>query len=434
MPMRKILVITYYWPPMSGGGVQRILNFCKYLPDSGFYPIIVTTNERNAELIDQSLEFEGKSLTLNRVDFWFNPARWFATDSSTPVSDKPQMSQANRFKQKLIEFIWLNFFIPDSKIGWYFPARKAIDKILKDEKIDVFITTGPPYTTHILGLYLKKRYNLPWIADVRDPWVENSFYNVVYRFGFVKKIHRILEKRVLNKADRIITVGKVIKTLLSEKCDSNKIDIIYNGHDENNFLNLTCKRGQVFRLGYYGTMNDLRIPLNFIKSLAGMLRDEPELAEYFSWDIYGPISSTAYNTISHYIPDRNFNINKHITHHELIEQYSQVQVFLLLIENIALNKLIITGKLFEYLRAGWPILGMGPESGEAAEIIKKNNAGVMFSYDEENRHTSWLMDMFRKWRDGEIEQRTAISPIFDRAYQGKQLAQVLDRLTGHEGK
>jgi glycosyltransferase involved in cell wall biosynthesis len=428
--MKKLLVITYYWPPMSGGGVQRILKFCKYLPEFGYAPIVISGDEtRDVTLIDESLTADTADISNHKIPFWFNPVRWLASSNPSAGHQASAPSPLKLLIRKVSEFMWLNVLIPDSKIGWYRPVKHKISDLLKHHAFDGFITTGPPYTAHLIGRFIKKRYGLPWLADIRDPWVENAYYNIAYRFGFVKSIHRRLEKKVLNGADTIITVGEHLAELLGQKTDSKKIHVIYNGFDTQDFADMHPEPLRShFRLGYYGSMNEQQVPMLFIKHLGRLLQEDKAFSDTFRWDIFGTITSGALQAVRTYIPEENLSIYPPVSHIELHEEYKKEQVLLLLINNIELNKLIITGKIFEYFSAGWPILGVGPVGGEAAGLIEKSNTGKLFSHEDEIGPVAWLRSLHAKWQSHELEQRRVTDARFERKQQTAHLAQILDHM------
>ena len=427
--MKSVLVITYAWPPASGGGVQRILNFCKYLKEYGYQPTVITSHNSDYFISDEGLVMKTRGIEVYNIDYWFNPVRWFSSHNEEQIGRGAQSGPLRKIKRRLLEFIWLNIFIPDAKIGWYLPARNKIKELLKDNHFDALITTGPPYTAHLLGNYIKNTYGLPWVVDIRDPWVEQASYNVAYRFGFVKAINRYLEKKVLDKCDAIVTVGEVLANLIRQKNRPEKVSIIYNGYDRDDFKSMAIKKISRFRLGYYGHINDQRLPRLFIYALAKMLHNNKEFRRDFMMEIFGRITPEARSVIESNIPAENIKIHINIDHAHLVEEYGKEQVLLLLINNIEMNDLIITGKIFEYLHAGWPILGIGPVTGEAAKILNRAESGNMFDYNDTKNQIEWISGVYKKWKNGELDHKPFKTPLYDREEQAKVLSQVLDKIT-----
>ncbi len=428
--MAKILVITYYWPPDSGGGVQRVLKFCQYLKAFGHDPVVITRSGGCQPVADPSFLKETEGLRVIEVPYKCDPLKLFSNSDSIQVTGSRKMKPGTfqKLSEYIKNFIWLNLFVPDSKIGWYLPVRKKIETLLKLEAFDVVLSTGPPYTTHLVGLSIKKKFKLPWIADVRDPWLENPPYNVAYRFGLVKSLNAYLEKRVLEKTDRVVTVGENLARLLSTKSTQKKIDVIYNGFDKKDLEGVGITAAKKFRLGYYGNIDKHRMPFRFIKALAKELGINQEFAKFFKLEIYGDLTATVKNTMYSIVPSKNIRIHNLIPHKLLRKEYSREQVFLLLINNYKYNHHILTGKLFEYLYSGWPILGIGPLGGEAAQVLQQTGSGQMFINDSDEKPVTWLLKLFARWRAGKLEKRSVDDPRFNRRDQAKQLETIVHNL------
>ncbi len=431
----KILVVTYYWPPDTGGGVQRILKFCKYLKDFGHDPVVITRGSGPQAQGDPSFREDTEGIRVVRVPFRLDPVklvnRGHAKQTGSGRRDRSGLYK--RISGYLQRFVWLNLFIPDAKIGWYRPVIKKVDALLRTESFDAVITSGPPYTVHLIGLATKKKFGRPWLLDVRDPWLENPPYNLAYRFSLVRALNAYLERRVLESADSVVTIGEVVAGLLQTKTALKKIDVIYNGFDEDNLSKAGRKSTPYFRLGYYGNIDHHRLPYQFLKRLAQGLDGNLEFARNFKLEIYGDLSREMKTVLRSLLPDGNLSLYDHIPHAKLREEYRFEQVFLLLINNFKYNRHILTGKLFEYLYSGWPILGIGPPGGEAAKILNQTDAGQMFIYDDVERSVQWLMEMFARWQAGKLANRPVADPRFNRREQAKKLIALLGNLTGSGG-
>ena len=207
--MKKILVISYYWPPSGGGGVQRITKFCKYLYEFGWDIYVITAPKQKFISIDDSFLKDVKNIKV------FHTSK--PKESIKTTIKNVSKSRLKVYINWLKSFIRVNFMVPDSKIFWYFSALKIGKQLLKTESFDIIFSTSPPYTTQLVARKLKKLSKIKWVVDFRDPWVENIYYNNVYRFNFIKFINRILERNVLNNCDRIITIGDNLKKCLSIK-------------------------------------------------------------------------------------------------------------------------------------------------------------------------------------------------------------------------
>ena len=259
---KKVLIITYYWPPSGGAGVQRWLKFAKYLPESGWEPVILTIDSEYAAypVTDNSLASE---LPLS-VKIHKTPAIDYFSIYKKDKSKIPAAGFANSvdntLKGKLLRFIRGNFFIPDPSRGWNKYAFKKACEIIGTEGIKHVITTSPPHSTQLIGLKIKKKYpGIKWIADLRDPWTDIYYYEQFYPTFISRIIDSGFEKNVLKNADRIITVGASLKSLFSSKVKGveNKTDVVTNGYDQADFKGITAIAPSRFTITYVGTLSDI---------------------------------------------------------------------------------------------------------------------------------------------------------------------------------
>ena len=241
--MKKVLIITYYWPPSGGAGVQRILKSVKYLPEFGILPYVVTvkTDQASYPSIDESLGMDvPQQAKVYRTDT-FEPFGIYSKllgKKSIPTGFSNESNPG--FIQKFSRFIRGNFFIPDARRGWVKYAYREASRIIESEKIDTVLITSPPHSAQLTGLMLRKKYKFKWIADFRDPWTDIYYYDEFSHLPFARKKDLNFENAVLNSADRIITVSKDVKRLLAAKSkltSDDKIIIIPNGYDEEDFKN-----------------------------------------------------------------------------------------------------------------------------------------------------------------------------------------------------
>ena len=257
--MKKILIITYYWPPSGGPGVQRWLKFSKYLPEFGYDPIIITVDPEKAEypIKDHTLEQDvraGQIVYRTDCSGIYEYYKKLTKAQSAPYSGFVNEGSPS-LKQKIARFIRGNFFLPDARRGWNKHAYHQAIQIIQEEKIDTVITTGPPMSTHLVGQKLKKRFHLHWIADFRDPWTDIYYYNKMYPTPIAKAIDRKYERNVLLDADQVITVSDYIKKQLAAKSpaiQASKIKVIANGFDAEDF-DLTIPKEDVITITYTGT-------------------------------------------------------------------------------------------------------------------------------------------------------------------------------------
>ncbi|MBL6593807.1 MAG: glycosyltransferase [Flavobacteriales bacterium] len=374
--MKKVLVITYYWPPSGGAGVQRWVKFIKYFKNQNIDPYIISVDPDFASypVIDKSLINdipENTNVYLTKTNEPYSIYKKI-NNNQTPYAGFANEGRPN-FLQKIARFVRGNFFIPDSRKGWNDFAYKKAVKVLEKENIDTVITTSPPHSTQLIGLKLKETLNIKWIADLRDPWTDIYYYKSMLHTKWAKRKDLNYEKAVIEKSDKIVVVSDSIKQLLINKSNliqESKIHVIPNGFDEEDFSVSSTNKNNKFLLSYVGTITK-DYPLDSIKKSITNLNINLEF------------TGKADHPTKHLLNEIAV-FNNHVKHKESINLLLASDMLLLVIPKIANNKGILTGKLFEYLGARKPILCIGPTDGDAAKIIKECKAGKIFDYSDEN--------------------------------------------------
>ena len=398
---KKVLIITYYWPPSGGAGVQRWLKFVKYLPEFGIDPVVLTVDPKSASypLLDESL--------MDEVN---TNVKVFATKSFEPLNllskiiGKKNVASggfSNVKKESLLQtvlrFIRGNFFVPDARVGWNKFAYKKAKQIIKDLHINTVVTTSPPHSTQLIGYKLKKALGIKWIADFRDPWTDIYYYEDLLHLNFIKTIDSKMEQKVLRYADKVITNCNSNKALLSAKIESensSKFQIITNGFDEEDFKHEVIP-DEEFVVTYSGTISANYQPESFFQALSQLIGQHPETK--FKLRMVGKVSPDIINLIAHYKLNAVFENVGYVAHEKLVE-YLQRSTALLYIFPKTANDKGIAGKLFEYLAAKKPIIGLGPTDGDSAEIIESCGAGKMFEREEDAEIYSFLIELLGLWK------------------------------------
>lgn len=374
--MKKVLVITYYWPPSGGAGVQRWVKFIKYFKNQNIDPYIISVDPDFASypVIDKSLINdipENTNVYLTKTNEPYSIYKKI-NNNQTPYAGFANEGRPN-FLQKIARFVRGNFFIPDSRKGWNDFAYKKAVKVLEKENIDTVITTSPPHSTQLVGLKLKETLNIKWIADLRDPWTDIYYYKSMLHTKWAKRKDLNYEKAVIEKSDKLVVVSDSIKQLLINKSNliqESKIHVIPNGFDEEDFSVSSTNKNNKFLLSYVGTITK-DYPLDSIKKSITNLNINLEF------------TGKADHPTKHLL-NEIAGFNNHLKHKESINLLLASDMLLLVIPKIANNKGILTGKLFEYLGARKPILCIGPTDGDAAKIIQECKAGKTFDYSDEN--------------------------------------------------
>jgi glycosyltransferase involved in cell wall biosynthesis len=382
----RVLIITYYWPPGSGAGVQRWLKFAKYLPAFGWKPVILTIDPEYATFpaVDESLlnEISGSlEIYTTRATDWF---RIYRRDKTKIPSAGFAANDNKSFTGKIINFIRGNFFIPDPRRGWNRYAFREACRLIETGEIKHVITTSPPHSTQLIGLALRKKYpGIKWIADLRDPWTDIYYYDQFYHTSLARKIDESYEKRVLKAADRIITVGKSLKDIFCTKLPDleEKIEVIPNGYDEEDFSGIPASSPGEFTISYIGTLSDSYPVSGFMDAVSDIADSGQKIKLKFA----GIVSPGQKNIIISNSAKFELEFLSYVSHRDAIKLMMGSSLLLLIIPDHFSNKGIITGKLFEYLASGKPVLCLGPTDGDAAEILEATSHGKCAGYNDSEK-------------------------------------------------
>jgi hypothetical protein len=429
MEHKKVLIISYYWPPAGGVSVQRVLKFCKYLPDFNIQPYILTVKDGSYPTIDETLikeipenvdVFRSNSIEPFRVYNFLRGKKGIAV---------PMVEAGIKNKnliQRIAEFIRANIFIPDARVGWYFFAKGKAREIIEREKIDVIITTGPPHSSHLIGLYLKRKCDVKWIVDFRDPWVELFASNFLPRTKLTLLIDRWFEDRVVRKADKIILVGMQLAGRFNLEKFMSKTEVITNGFDFQLDKSFGQNRNEKkFIIRYIGTFfSSQNIPA-FWQALNELLSKEEGFKEKLVIEFIGKVDDEIKSEIeilglSAYVTYRGF-----VTHSEAIELMTSADCLLLSIPNVENNEAILTGKLFEYVACKKPIVCFGPANGDAADIIWSTDSGRVFDYNNDSN----LLDFMSSIYSGNFSLSFKNTELYSRKNLTKRLAEIIRETT-----
>ncbi len=411
----KVLILTYYFPPAGGSGVQRWLKFVKYLPQFGVKPIVYTVKNAKYPILDNSLEKElPKNITILKQPI-FEPNNFIksnAKKSTGFLQEKPSISA------KIMQYIRAHYFIPDARKFWIKPSVKYLSDYLKNNPVDVIITTGPPHSVHLIGLALKKKFNIPWIADFRDPWTNIDYFHKLPLTKKAKKKHFKLEKEVLTNATKIIVVGKTMQEEFLPY--NNNTVVIENGYDDFT-LNSPTVKDKKFSLLHIGLLNQDRNHIAFWEALQELSEEIPTFKHDLEIKLIGKVCKEAINEIKKNNLTNNLTLTDYIPHIEVVNYQKSAQVLLLFVNNTPNAKGIITGKIFEYLQAKRPILAIAPTNGDLAEIITKTQSGIVVNFNDKQNIKKALISYYRKYQKNTLN----ICPKNIDKYHRKELTKKL---------
>ena len=423
--MKKVLIITYYWPPAGGPGVQRWLKFVKYLPDFDIDPIVYIPENPTYPLLDEKLVADvPKNVTIlkNKI---IEPYAWASVFSKKNTKKISSGIIPNQRKQSLIQkmMLWVrgNLFIPDARVLWVKPSVKYLSKYIEENGVDTVITTGPPHSLHLIGLQLKEKRNIKWIADFRDPWTTIGYHKALKLTKSSAQKHKDLESKVMNTADLLLVTSPTTKKEF-ETITSKPIHVITNGYDVENVGRPALD--EKFTLAHIGSFLSERNPRILWKALRELIKENPEFKKHFELKLIGATSQEVLDAIEEFKLSAFVNNLGYVSHQEAVEQQRKSQVLLLIEIDSEDTKSIIPGKLFEYMVSERPILAIGPKDADFSVILQQTNAGTFAMYDEKDKVKETILKYFNLY----LEQNLKVYPVGLQQYSRKNLTKELAAL------
>lgn len=397
--MKKILVISYYFPPAGGPGVQRWLKFVKYLRVFGVEPVLYVPEGAAYPVTDESLVAEvpeGIKIYRGRIA---EPSAFFPSGKKVSAGFIDSSGKKS-WKSRLMTWIRANVFIPDARMLWIRPSIRRLKKILKKEGIDTIISTGPPHTTHMIALGLKRHDpSLRWIADFRDPWTKIDYFHHLPLTRRARKKHFRLEDEVLRTADEVITVTRGMAEDYRSRVKGH-LHVITNGYDTADSPEAETILDKKFTICHIGSLNTDRNPHEFWEVLSELCRENPGFAADLQIELTGNVNPAVFdslrgNGLGEYI--------KHIPyapHAEVVRSQHSARVLLLLMNRTPSGALYIAGKLFEYLAARRPILLTGFAKSDAADILRECQAGYALDFSDKTGLRHAIEQLYAGYKAG----------------------------------
>lgn len=430
--MKKILIITYYWIPSGGSGVQRWIKFTKYLRQFGYEPVIYVPENPEYPSIDFSLSSDIPcDITVIKRPIWepYNFYRLLTGKKNEPIK-AGFISEKGRKGLKDKVFFWIrgNFLIPDPRVFWVRPSVRFLSRYISENDINTVITTGPPHSMHLIGWKLKKRnQNIKWIADFRDPWTKIYFYKDLKINPVSDYIHKKLELKILTEADAITVVGKGMKADF-ERITRKPVHIITNGYDEDDNLSDKITIDKKFTISHIGLLTEKQNPQLLWKALKELCADNNDFRENLTIQLVGNVDFAVLESIKKEGLSENLKQVSYVSHDEAIKLQRASQVLLLLLVNLPETKNILTGKLFEYINARRPILCIGHSDGDAAEVIAQVNAGFSIDFTEKERMKEVVQTFYNQYTKGILKVESSSIEKFSRKSLTGELAELIKTL------
>ncbi len=436
--MKNLLIIAYYFPPSGGPGVQRVLKHTKYLREYGWNPIILTVSNGQFPARDESLF----SQIPSDVDVFrtriFEPYDIYrkltgkkpgeAIDVNTIKKDGQSLSA----KEKLAELVRATFFIPDARVGWYFSARKEIDRIMKEYQIDAVYSSSPPYTCSLIAKYVKKKYNIPWIAGFRDPWTD--FISSPKRWFIPKAIDKAMEHSVFITADAVECAWLgIIKDAIAKYPDlcEDKFFHVPNGYDSSDFPIISPTPNDKFTITYTGSLYGRRNPAAFFDAIQMLLDSELFTAEDIHIRFVGRFGAEVEAMFENTSFRNSIETISYVPHHKSIEYLMTSDALLLIVDESKESNEIVPGKVYEYVGVKKPIIAIAPHHSAIEDLMHETKCGVVAHQTEIMRISEIIRDYYHFWKDSD---KKYFSPNIDAVnkYERKSAAELLSKLLNNK--
>ncbi len=431
--VHKVLIITYYWPPSGGAGVQRWLKFSKYLREYGWEPVIYTPENPEAPAIDNSLAKDipnGISILKRPITEPYSVYKRFVgmkpgeKVNAGFLQEKEKPGMAEGFA------VWMrgNFFIPDARRFWIRPSVKFLIDYLKENTVDAIVSTGPPHSMHLIALQVHKKLNIPWLADFRDPWTGIDFYHQLKLTSLADRLHHKLEKKVLSSATAVTVVSRDMANEFSGIV-KREYKLVTNGYDEEDISPLASDQlDSKFSISHIGSINASRNPVGLWKVIAEMVKENSAFADALQIKLVGKVDIGVLKSIEERGLTQYLTRIEYMPHQQVMHEIGKSQLLLLLINNTPNAKGILTGKIFEYLGSGRPILSIGPEDGEAAEMLSDSEAGETAGYENEKGMRRILSDYFTMYIEQRLTSNTGNRLKYSRKVLTGEIAKILNEM------
>jgi len=423
--MKKVLIITYYWPPAGGPGVQRWLKFVKYLRDFAVEPVVYVPENPHYPMEDVSLEKEiPNNLTIYRQALFepYGLAKLLSSKKTTRISSGIIQVKNQSALEKAMLWVRGNFFIPDARKYWVKPSVKLLTEVLDKEDIATVITTGPPHSVHLIGQQLKAEKGIRWLADFRDPWTSIGYHKKLKLTKSSQKKHKELERSVLNQADHIIVTSPATEREFRQ-ITQQPITVITNGHDSD--YDGGAHLDKDFTISHIGSLLTGRNPKNLWKVLSRIASENSVFRADLQLEFMGVVSQDVMDSLYRLELGPYIKMRGYGSHAEAQRRQQRSQVLLLVEIDTEETKGIIPGKLFEYMAAQRPILALGPKDWEAGKIIEETKAGALFDYRSHDELKQTILEWYTAFKKENLSSKATTIEKYSRKTLTEQLAKLL---------
>ena len=426
--MKRVLVIAYYWPPSGGSGVQRWVKFCKYLPSEGWEPVVFAPLNADYPSLDPSFEKElPENLEVLRGKIWepYAAYRKLTGAKSTQVTEIS--SGKKTWKQRLSLWIRANLFVPDPRVGWVKPSVKTLLKYLKEHPVDAIVTTGPPHSVHLIGLRLHERLGTPWIPDFRDPWSRMYYLKYLPMTEMTRQAIADMEQEVLDKCSTVLACTPLVQEEFQAQTKT-PVACITNGFDEEDFKGPAPEGDGRFNITHTGLFAADGNPFTLWKVLKELSDEDPWFKESLRLRLVGKVDREVLDAMADAGLQANVVALGPCDHATAVREQRSATLLMLPLRNDAQYRPILPGKLFEYLAARRPVLGIGQADGAMARVLHSTQAGITAEWDDAAAMKAFIADAWKQFCEGSVPATAGDIGPYTRRATTHALAQLLESL------
>ena len=439
--MKRVLIISYYWPPTGGSGVQRWVKFAKYLPEEGWQPVIYTPENPEQLAVDTTLEAEipvETEIIKTHITEPYGLYKKFlrrSGHSKEAVEVNPVNAQNKSFAQKAAMWVRGNFFRPDPRCLWIRPSVKFLKKYLKEHPVDLIVSTGPPQSMHMIGLRLAEGTGLPWIADFRDPWTKIFYFKHLSMTKTTERWHEKMEKKVLDNASAVVAVSPLVQKDF-QSMTKTPVELITNGFDECDFPQGECHEAdggpdRDFIITHTGLFAADGNPTTLWEVLSERCSKDEKFKKHLKIKLIGKTDDQIKNAIAEAGLKDNVIDMGYQPHAKAIEEQRTASLLILPLRKEPEYKAVLPGKLFEYLASLRPVLGIGQPDGAMSMILDSTKTGVVLDWEDKASIGKFIDRCWEKHLEGGLTASDADISQFTRRNLTRRMAQLFEKLTSH---
>lgn len=424
-----MLVIAYYWPPSGGSGVQRWVKFCKYLPAEGWTPVVFAPENADYPSLDPTIGADlPQDLELVRGRIW-EPYAAYRKLTGAKSTEVTEISSGKKsFKQKLSLWIRANLFVPDPRVGWVRPSVKTLKNYLREHPVDVIVTTGPPHSVHLIGRKLHKALGIPWVPDFRDPWSRMYYLKYLPMTPATWRLLRRQEQAVLDECSTVLACTPLVQEEFRAQTRT-PVACIINGYDEEDFAGPAPEPDGLFNLTHTGLFAADGNPVALWQVLGKMAAEDTAFRQALRIRLAGKVDREVLQSMEDNGLKDNIIALGYCSHPRAVREQRAASVLLLPLRNDPQYRPILPGKLFEYLAARRPVLGIGQTDGAMARVIGEAHAGVTLDWADASALEAFLREAWKQHCSGGVPATAGDIGPYSRRATAHALAQLLETLT-----